>query len=290
MLKTFFLFLVVLASAGFWLWNEPDTAGRFRSDIQDAGEKVAEAIVAKVKGEVLLSSPLVAGKEVTGDPLTHDGVFSETNIARIHNSPLTNFGGNTALDRIAALRLQDMFDKQYFEHFNPQGEGAADVAKVVGYGYVSIGENIALGNFGSDKAVVEAWMNSPGHRANILNTKFTELGMAVKQEMYKGRSAWIGVQIFGKPLNACPAINESLKDTITMYQNVLLVVREQADVLAAELKATEPHSREEREAYNRKVDQYNTVASEINKTVTSLKTLVAEYNAQVQAFNACVKG
>lgn len=289
MIKNLFLFVVIIMSAGFWLWSEPGTAERFRTDIKDAGEKVTEAIVTKVKGEVLLSSPLFAGKEVKGDPLTHDGVFSETNIARINNSALAHFGGDSALDRIATLRLKDMFDKQYFEHINPQGEGAADVAKVVGYEYVSIGENIALGNFGSDVAVVEAWMNSPGHRANILNNKFNELGVAVAQGMYEGRSVWIGVQIFGKPLTACPSINEELKNTITIYQNVLTAVREQADVLAAELKATEPHSREEREVYNRKVDQYNAIAGEINKTVANLKTLVAEYNAQVQAFNACVK-
>ena len=56
-----------------------------------------------------------------------------------------------------------------------------------------------------------AWMNSPGHRANILNPHFQEIGVAVGKGMYEGHETWIAVQSFGMPLSACPASDANLK-------------------------------------------------------------------------------
>jgi uncharacterized protein YkwD len=52
------------------------------------------------------------------------------------------------------------------------------LAKKVNYEYVVVGENLAEGDFTSDADLVKGWMDSPGHRANILNTKYEEIGIA----------------------------------------------------------------------------------------------------------------
>src|SRR3989344_3216924 len=57
-----------------------------------------------------------------------------------------------------------------------------------------LGENLILGNFLSEKEAVQHWMDSPGHRANILNNRFTEIGVAFIKGQYQGDTVWIGVQ------------------------------------------------------------------------------------------------
>src|SRR6185369_15716694 len=111
---------------------------------------------------------------------------------------------NALLDKAAKKKLDDMFAQQYFEHINPQGKGPSDLAKSVGYDYIAIGENLALGNFKNDAELVQAWMDSPGHRANILNKQYTEIGVAVGQGTYEGKKTWLAVQEFGRPTSSCP--------------------------------------------------------------------------------------
>lgn len=71
---------------------------------------------------------------------------------------------------------QDMAEKNYFSHTQPDGDRLADRVKDEGYKYMRVGENIAAG-YKTPEAVVEGWMNSSGHRANILNPNFKELGV-----------------------------------------------------------------------------------------------------------------
>ena len=54
-------------------------------------------------------------------------------------------------------------------------------------------------------------MNSPGHRANILNGKFTQIGVAVGRGTFEDHEVWIGVQVFARPLSDCPQPNAALK-------------------------------------------------------------------------------
>ena len=68
-----------------------------------------------------------------------------------------------------------------------------------------------MGNFKNDQDLVSAWLNSPGHRANILNTRFTEIGTAVLKGFYEGREVWMAVQEFGLPLSSCPNPDSKVK-------------------------------------------------------------------------------
>ncbi len=76
----------------------------------------------------------------------------------------------------AREKSQDMQTKNYFSHTSPTFGSPFDRMKALGISYKSAGENIAQGQR-SPQEVVQAWMDSPGHRANILNGSFTHIGV-----------------------------------------------------------------------------------------------------------------
>ena len=80
------------------------------------------------------------------------------------------------LSRVARFKSQDMKDKGYFSHTSPTYGSPFDMIRSFGISYRSAGENIAKGQ-NTPKAVVTAWMNSSGHRANILNSSYTKIGV-----------------------------------------------------------------------------------------------------------------
>lgn len=83
---------------------------------------------------------------------------------------------NTELSRVARIKSQDMHDKRYFSHTSPTYGSPFDMMTAFGIRYRTAGENIAMG-YRTPAQVVDGWMNSPGHRANILNGSFTQIGM-----------------------------------------------------------------------------------------------------------------
>lgn len=88
-------------------------------------------------------------------------------------SPLTS---DWQLSRVARYKSQDMHDKNYFSHTSPTYGSPFDMISAFGISYRSAGENIAKG-YQTPQAVVNGWMNSSGHRANILNASFTKIGV-----------------------------------------------------------------------------------------------------------------
>lgn len=97
--------------------------------------------------------------------------------------------------RTAAQRhSDDMAARGYFDHTNPDGAGPGDRITAAGYRWRAYGENIAKGQQDA-RSVMTAWMNSSGHRANILNCTFTELGVEVR--LGSGGPWW--TQNFGTP-------------------------------------------------------------------------------------------
>ena len=80
------------------------------------------------------------------------------------------------LSRVARYKSQDMRDLGYFSHTSPTYGSPFEMMKSFGIKYRSAGENIARG-YPTPEAVVNAWMNSPGHKANILNRSYTHIGV-----------------------------------------------------------------------------------------------------------------
>ena len=81
-----------------------------------------------------------------------------------------------SIRKVARLKSQDMQAKKYFSHTSPTYGSPFDMMKKHGITYKTAGENIAMGQK-TPEAVVKAWMNSPGHRANILKASFTHIGV-----------------------------------------------------------------------------------------------------------------
>lgn len=87
--------------------------------------------------------------------------------------PLT---ANWELSRVARYKSQDMADNRYFSHTSPTYGTPFQMIKSFGLTYRTAGENIAHG-YATPQAVVNVWMNSSGHRANILNSSYTQIGV-----------------------------------------------------------------------------------------------------------------
>lgn len=213
--------------------------------------------------------------------LTSEGIIEFTNRERVRNGkkPLT---ANGFLSKSAAAKLQDMFEQQYFEHISPNGEGVDDVVTEAGYRYIVVGENLALGFFGGDSGVVSAWMESPGHRANMLDGRFSEIGVAVALGSYKGKRQWIAVQHFGKPLSACIYPSADEKKAIEQIRLELHAEQETINTMGQDIERFPQNNTPE------KVDTYNARAAAYNTKVNNLKIRVDAYNAAVKGFNACV--
>jgi uncharacterized protein YkwD len=217
--------------------------------------------------------------------LSAQRVIELTNASRFGNGSLTPLKENANLDQSAQIKLRDMFNKQYFEHVSPDGVGVADLGERVGYKYVVIGENLALGNFKDDQALVDAWMASPGHRANILNTRYTEIGVAVGKGMYNGTITWLAVQHFGMPQSACPTIDDILRGSIEALEKDLKT--KEAD-LATRRQMIDSGAVYQGMSHNEQINTYNQLIEAYNKLIISVKEKVATYNVQVSKYNACI--
>ncbi|MBP9771817.1 MAG: hypothetical protein KBD16_02745 [Candidatus Pacebacteria bacterium] len=111
---------------------------------------------------------------------------------------LTELTVNPLLEEAARMKAEHMAEYSYFAHISPDGIDPWYWFYRAGYTFTEAGENLAV-NFVDSEDVVKAWMDSPGHRANILNGKFTEIGIAAVKGEYKGKKTIFVVQMFGTP-------------------------------------------------------------------------------------------
>lgn len=95
---------------------------------------------------------------------------------------------NAQVNKTATLKSQDMAKLGYFDHNSPTYGSPFDMMKKYGISYRTAGENIAMGQT-TPEQVMKGWMNSPGHRANILKSSFTEIGVGVAKNS-SGRLYW----------------------------------------------------------------------------------------------------
>ena len=144
------------------------------------------------------ASPDRAPESETPAPLT--GIVSQvvdlTNAERSH-AGLMAFRANAQLGEAARIQAEQVVAAGRLEHVIPEAryptlENRLDAA---GYRWRAAGENLAFGQQDA-AAVVNGWMQSPGHRANILHTTFTEIGVAHLVDA-NGRPYY--VQVFGRP-------------------------------------------------------------------------------------------
>lgn len=128
------------------------------------------------------------GGTSTGTSSATQAVLAEVNAARVQNG-LSALTLDANMNRAAAVRAAEL--AQSFSHTRPNGSRGLTALNEAGVSYRTAGENIASGQQ-SAQAVVSAWMNSSGHRANILSASFGRMG--VGQATIGGRTYW--VQLF----------------------------------------------------------------------------------------------
>jgi len=111
---------------------------------------------------------------------------------------------NDKLVRAANDKAQDMIAENYFAHNSPEGVNPWHWFEIENYDYSYAGENLAM-DFSSVEKMNQAWLDSPTHRANILNGNFKDIGVAVKEGVINGHETTVVVQLFGSG-------DKSLKD------------------------------------------------------------------------------
>jgi uncharacterized protein YkwD len=248
--------------------------------------KLPASFLNRVAEENFLPAPLRARVEAAQSHLTADGVVEWTNKQREQNG-LTELRVNEKLNAAAEAKLRDMFAQQYFEHNSPQGVTPADLIKQFSYAYVVVGENLALGNFKDDQVLVQAWMDSPGHRANILHHRFQEIGVAVGQSVFEGRTVWLAVQEFGTPLSSCPSVSSGMKQQIEADKQRIDSLNNQATTLRSQIESGAYDY--DQQLKRQKIEEYNNLVAELNSLAEQSKENIADYNSEVEKYNKCLE-
>jgi uncharacterized protein YkwD len=217
--------------------------------------------------------------------LSKDSIIDLTNKYRKENGNLPSLKENADLDFSADKKLKDMFNKQYFEHMSPLNIDVGDLGKEVGYEYIIIGENLAMGNFKDDQSLVDAWMASQGHRENILNKNYIDIGVAVGMGNFKGKSIWMAVQHFGTEKNVCPSIDQVLYGIISINQ---AEIEEMSKNLSLRREMINKNVIYEGDTYSEQINKYNLLINPYNELLKDTKKMIEDYNNQIRAFNLCI--
>jgi uncharacterized protein YkwD len=144
---------------------------------------------------LLLNNRVHAGFSDTSVHISETQLLALTNSERT-KAGLENLAINAALKNAAYNKALSLTNENYFSHTAPSGEKFSSWIKNAHYNYSVVGENLAS-DFSENQTVVDAWMNSPKHKENILNSQWKDTAIAV-METNDGRKA-IVVELFGAP-------------------------------------------------------------------------------------------
>ena len=147
------------------------------------------------------------------------GVIVDLTNQERHDHSLGTLKRNAKLDAAAKLKAEHMAEKGYFAHFSPNGVSPWYWFRQVNYNFVNAGENLAI-HFTDSDEVVEAWMNSPTHRANIINKNYTEIGVGTAKGKFEGYNTIFVVQLFGTPV-ATNNVNAVKDESPKIAQNII---------------------------------------------------------------------
>jgi uncharacterized protein YkwD len=170
------------------------------------------------------------------------GILSDITNNNRQQQNLPSLTVSPLLTAAAQLKANDMATNSYFAHTSPAGKTPWYWLDQVGYNYQYAGENLAV-NFSDSQDVVNAWMASPTHRANIVKGNYTEIGTAVASGMYQGQETTFVVQDYANPM-PMPTTAEKVPIIKTTTEtapkiNSTAILKESTNVLGAETVATQ---------------------------------------------------
>ena len=186
MIKKILLYTLLIAAYAFGSVNTAAAASTYSVQSGDSLWKIA------VKYQVGLSEIIAANSQIKNPALIYPGqkisipdlsaqksveseVLRLTNIER-QKAGVQPLKMDWQLQRVARIKSEDMRDKNYFDHQSPTYGSPFDMMKAFDVNYSAAGENIAAGQT-SAAQVVNSWMNSPGHRENMLKADFDYIGV-----------------------------------------------------------------------------------------------------------------
>lgn len=149
--------------------------------------------------------PVLKGQ--ANSAISAKAIINLTNQARVENN-LPTLKVNYLLTKAAENKAQAIIKNQFFAHNQPDGKKFSEWVKEEDYHYLIVGENLAMG-FGSNEAIINAWMQSPMHRENILKQEYQDIGLAVVKAKMNNEETYIIVQYFGKTDNS--TLSENLR-------------------------------------------------------------------------------
>lgn len=151
--------------------------------------------------QVTISHPRVGGLVLGyASNIKVEDVITSTNQKRLQNG-VGEVKVDADLTAAAQAKAADMFSKNYWAHVSPTGTQPWFFITQAKYSYLVAGENLAR-DFNDSGAVVEAWMNSPTHKENLLNPAYKDIGIAVVNGKLGGVSTTLVVQMFGTRLSS----------------------------------------------------------------------------------------
>lgn len=152
-----------------------------------------------------------------------DKIYKLSNSLRFSEGQ-NNLSVDSNLEKAAYLRAQDMFQKQYFDHFTSNGLSPWEAIKITGFDYSFAGENLAIG-YQSEEKAFKAWVNSPSHFKNIIDPDYTSIGVAEVSGKMNGKDKTIIVQLFATQKSETKGVksiieNDSVKTIINWIKSV----------------------------------------------------------------------
>jgi uncharacterized protein YkwD len=138
-----------------------------------------------------------AGTENSG--LSPAEIIKATNQVRIE-AGLLPLASNYRLTSAAAAKTLDMESLRYFGHVSPSGQTPWDWIKKNDYNYLYAGENLAI-NYSDPNKLLQAWLESPSHRKNLLDPNYRDIGVSVESRQINGHRYVFIVQMFGTQKN-----------------------------------------------------------------------------------------
>jgi uncharacterized protein YkwD len=224
---------------------------------------------------------------------SHEAV-NTTNILAIINyerniSGIRSLSFDNELNISAQKKAEDMLGRRYFSHETP---GKGDITYFIdyaGYDFIKVSENLAQGDFRTSGEVVTAWMNSSGHRQNILDTAVIDTGIGIVYGTYQGFETFFVVQHFGRPRGSCPIVDKRLEGEIkasTLTGKNLSTEIKDLQKQVDDILTSNPSSSDRQKAKELSVKVANLIET-YNMLVDDITKNTNLYNTQVKAFNEC---
>jgi len=158
--------------------------------------------------------------------INREGVIGLVNKERSERG-LNTLVSNQRLQVAAQWKANDMIEKDYWEHFH-NGKSPWVWMKEAGYEYIDAGENLAI-DFSELEPMHQAWMNSPTHRDNIINSKYKEVGIGIASGDFEGHQTIVVVQMFGNPSFSQTTVIESNFAPITVQADEIMPASKESE-------------------------------------------------------------